>query len=87
MARGITHFRTPLQTGIDLVDHLRGRISGMGVPHFAIDLPGGGGKVTLTPDRVVAREGNRVTFRNANGDTFDFVDAARVLDDDPNGGV
>ena len=76
MAQGITHFRTPLQTGIDIVDALRGRISGMGVPHFAVDLPGGGGKITLTPDRIVARDGHRITFRNANGDLFVFVDAA-----------
>src|SRR5690625_7713232 len=32
-------------------DHLRGRLSGPGIPHFAVDLPGGGGKITLTPDR------------------------------------
>lgn len=76
MAQGITHFRTSLQTGIDIVDALRGRISGMGVPHFAVDLPGGGGKITLTPDRIVARDGHRITFRNANGDPFVFVDAA-----------
>ena len=82
MAAGITHFRTPLQTGIDIVDHLRGRISGMGVPHFAVDLPGGGGKITLTPDRIVARDGHRITFRNANGDRFEFVDAAHEVDDE-----
>lgn len=74
MAEGITHFRTPIQTGIDIVDYLRGRISGMGVPHFAIDLPGGGGKITLTPDYEVERSGNRITFRNARGDRFTFED-------------
>lgn len=74
MAEGITHLRTPLRRGIEIVDWLRGRISGMGVPHFAIDLPDGGGKITLTPDYEVARNGSTITFRNGHGKTFEFVD-------------
>ncbi len=78
MARGITHFRTPLRTGLAIMDHLRGRIGGMGVPDFVVDLPGGGGKVELVPDyRVSQREGRHgeiVSFRNWAGDIFDFVD-------------
>ncbi len=74
MAQGITHLRTPLRRGIEIVDWLRGRISGMGVPHFAIDLPDGGGKITLTPDYEVARDGDTITFRNGHGNTFTFVD-------------
>jgi lysine 2,3-aminomutase len=74
MAQGITHFRTPLATGLAIVDALRGRISGMGVPHFAVDLPAGGGKITLTPDYVVERNGSVVTFRNARGVPYRFHD-------------
>lgn len=75
MAQGITHFRTPLRTGIDIVDHLRGRLSGPGIPHFAIDLPGGGGKITLTPNYLKARKGHVYWFRNGEGKTYRFVDA------------
>jgi lysine 2,3-aminomutase len=74
MAAGITHFRTPLSTGLGIIEQLRGRISGMGVPHFAVDLPGGGGKITLTPDYEVGREGNVITFRNGSGRRFEFHD-------------
>lgn len=78
MAQGITHFRTPLQKGLEIMAHLRGRIGGMGVPHFVVDLPGGGGKVELVPDAVVARRdgpyGEVLTFKNWAGQTFDFVD-------------
>lgn len=74
MAAGITHFRTPLKTGLEIVDYLRGRISGMGVPHFAVDLPGGGGKITLVPEHVVQRDGAVVTFRNARGHHYAFHD-------------
>lgn len=74
MAVGITHFRTPLQRGIDIIDHLRGRLSGPGIPHFAIDLPGGGGKITLTPDYLIAKEEQTYIFRNGLGETYRFVD-------------
>ncbi|MCB9506476.1 MAG: KamA family radical SAM protein [Myxococcales bacterium] len=76
MAEGIGHFRTPLATGRALVDSLRGRIGGMGVPQFVVDLPGGGGKIALTPDYEVRREGNTHWFRNGTGDVFRFVDVA-----------
>lgn len=74
MAQGITHFRTPLSRGLEIIDYLRGRISGMGVPHFAIDLPGGLGKITLTPDYELSRDGNKITFRNGAGKTVVFHD-------------
>lgn len=78
MAEGITHFRTPLQTGLEIMDHLRGRIGGMGVPDFVVDLPGGGGKVELVPQYIVSHEqcegGRQVLFRNWAGDTFEFFD-------------
>ena len=56
------------------MDYLRGRISGMGVPHFAIDLPDGGGKITLTPEYTVERDGAIITFRNGNGHLYRFHD-------------
>ena len=83
MAEGIGHFRTPLQRGIEIVDFLRGRISGMGVPHFILDLPGGGGKISLTPDYVCRQEGHTYEFRNGSGDRFEFVDAAATKNGSP----
>ncbi|EMM73803.1 KamA family radical SAM protein [Leptospira weilii] len=47
---GSRGFRTPLAKGIEIVSYMRGKIGGMGIPQFVNDLPGGGGKVTLTPD-------------------------------------
>lgn len=76
MAEGIGHFRTRLEEGVRIVDFLRGRISGMGVPHFVVDLPGGGGKISLTPDYVLSRDGDSIEFRNGHGETFVFVDVA-----------
>jgi lysine 2,3-aminomutase len=80
MAEGITHFRTPLERGLEIMAHLRGRIGGMGVPDFVVDLPGGGGKIELVPDTIVSDvqgpHGRTVTFRNYAGETFEFVDIA-----------
>jgi lysine 2,3-aminomutase len=47
LVRGTAHFRTPLQQGMKLATGLRGRVSGMAIPHFVVDLPGGQGKVPL----------------------------------------
>ncbi len=76
MAEGITHFRTPLARGVEIIDRLRGWASGMAVPHFVIDLPGGGGKVSLLPQYRVATDGPWVTFRNFEGRLFQFHDVA-----------
>ena len=80
MAEGITHLRTPLSVGLQIMDHLRGRLGGMGVPHFVVDLPGGGGKVELVPDYIVDRHegphGPVIVFRNWRGERFEFVDVA-----------
>jgi lysine 2,3-aminomutase len=50
VAAGTAHLRTPLAAGVDILARLRGSTSGLAVPHLAVDLPGGGGKVTLQPD-------------------------------------
>ncbi len=74
MVAGISHFRAPLAAGLAIVDHLRGRISGMGIPHYVVDLPGGGGKVALAPDPVAAVDGRVVTFRSSAGTLHDYFD-------------
>ena len=49
LAEGTAHLRTPLATGLEILEKLRGHTSGLAVPHLAVDLPGGAGKVTLQP--------------------------------------
>jgi lysine 2,3-aminomutase len=61
VAQGLEHLRTPVQTGIDILAQLRGFTSGLAVPHLAVDLPGGGGKVTLQPNYVVSHDKKEVT--------------------------
>ena len=74
MAEGIEHFRTPLQTGIGIIEGLRGHMSGLAVPQLCVDVPGGLGKVTVQPSWIVNREGNQIRFRTYRGETAEYFD-------------
>ena len=70
--KGAVHFRTTVDKGLEIMRYLRGRISGMGIPTYAVDLPGGKGKVPLLPDYVVSRVGNVFTFESFEGDRVEY---------------
>jgi lysine 2,3-aminomutase len=75
MAEGIGHFRTSVQRGIDIIGRLRGFMSGLAIPHFVVDLPGGGGKVSLDPDYVDSRSDGKWYFKNYQKRLFTLADA------------
>jgi lysine 2,3-aminomutase len=74
LAQGISHFRTPVEAGMKIIEALRGHTSGLAVPHFVIDAPGGGGKIPIAPEYVVARDGKRWVLRNYAGETYEYVE-------------
>jgi len=57
LAEGTAHLRTPLSCGVEILERLRGHTSGLAVPHLAVDLPGGAGKVTLQPSYLLGAGG------------------------------
>lgn len=71
---GSAHFRTPIESGLEIIRNLRGFTSGYAIPHFVIDAPGGGGKIPLLPDYVVGREGSELIITNYEGKTYRFPD-------------
>jgi lysine 2,3-aminomutase len=71
---GSSHFRTPVETGLEIIRGLRGHTTGYAVPHFVIDAPGGGGKVALVPDAVVGRDGDDVLLSNFEGGVYRYPD-------------
>ncbi len=75
MAQGISHFRTPIQTGIDIIEKLRGWTSGMANPTFVVDAPGGGGKIPLLPTYVKSHEGKKWVFRNFRNQEFTYIES------------
>ena len=74
--QGTEHLRTPVETGIRIIEGLRGHTSGLGVPTFVIDLPGGGGKVPVQPDYVLKRNERELVLRNYKNQTFRFRNPA-----------
>ena len=71
MTRGTNHFRTPVEKGLTIMRSLIGHVSGMAVPTFAVDAPGGGGKIPLTPD-FVRQTGRKLVFENYCGITCSY---------------
>jgi lysine 2,3-aminomutase len=69
---GGEHFRTSVQTGLEIMKALRGWTSGLANPHFVIDAPGGGGKVPLLPEYVESISDDAVVFRNFKGERYTY---------------
>jgi lysine 2,3-aminomutase len=67
LTRGTDHFRTPIETGLEIMRGLIGHVSGMAVPTFALDAPGGGGKIPLTPEYILSLDNNSLYFNNYQG--------------------
>ncbi len=74
LAQGISHFRTPVETGLEIIEHLRGHTSGLAVPTYVIDGPGGGGKIPMQPNYVKSHEGKKWVLRNFRNDTFEYYE-------------
>lgn len=72
MTMGTDHFRTTVETGLNIIKGLMGHTSGMGVPYYVIDTPGGGGKVRLLPDTVVRYSEKEVVVTNFEGKTYRY---------------
>jgi lysine 2,3-aminomutase len=73
LVKGTAHFRTSIRTGLEIMRGLRGHVSGLAVPHYVIDLPGGKGKVALLPDDVKI-EGSRLHIRTYTGEMVIYQD-------------
>ena len=74
---GAEHFRTSIGEGIEIIEFLRGHTSGLAVPQFVMDAPGGGGKVPLAPNYVLGHYGDSMVYRNFEGVIGRFDDVQR----------
>ena len=64
---GLAHFRTPISRGIEIMEMLRGHTTGFAVPTFVVDAPGGGGKIPVMPNYVLAATPEKIVLRNYEG--------------------
>jgi lysine 2,3-aminomutase len=73
LTKGTNHFRTTVETGLEIIRALQGHTSGMAVPHFVIDAPGGGGKIPMLPgDYLVHMDEEGVVLNNYEHKTFRY---------------
>jgi lysine 2,3-aminomutase len=76
VVRGTGHLRTPLDTGIGILAALQGRLSGIALPKFVVDTPGGRGKVPVGPETIVRRDGPLTVLRTFRGEEIEHLDPA-----------
>lgn len=69
---GSNHFKTEVQTGLNIIKSLRGFTSGYAIPQYVIDAPGGGGKIPLLPDSVVFEDKNYIYLKNYEQEIFKY---------------
>lgn len=74
LSQGISHFRTSIKTGLDIMDKLRGHTSGLAVPTYVVDAPGGGGKIPLLPEYVMSHTGKELKIRNFQNKVFTYIE-------------
>jgi lysine 2,3-aminomutase len=67
LSEGLSHFRTPVGKGIEILESLIGHTSGLCVPTYVIDAPGGGGKIPVMPHYLISWSTNKVVLRNYEG--------------------
>jgi lysine 2,3-aminomutase len=67
LSKGLSHFRTPVGKGIEIIESLIGHTSGFAIPTYVIDAPGGGGKIPVMPNYLISWNTNKVILRNYEG--------------------
>ncbi|HAQ62305.1 TPA: lysine 2,3-aminomutase, partial [Candidatus Delongbacteria bacterium] len=67
LSLGLSHFRTPVSIGIQIIEGLRGHTSGFCVPTYVVDAPGGGGKIPVMPDYMISQGYKKIVLRNFEG--------------------
>lgn len=67
LSEGLTHFRTPIGKGIEIMESLVGHTSGFARPTYVVDAPDGGGKIPVMPNYIISWSTNKVVLRNYEG--------------------
>ncbi len=80
LSMGIEHFRTPISKGIEIIEGLRGHVSGFAVPTFVVDAPGGGGKIPVMPTYVISQAPGKIVLRNYEGVITTYSEPAHYVD-------
>jgi lysine 2,3-aminomutase len=82
LSNGISHFRTPISKGIEIMESLRGHTSGLCQPTYVVDAPGGGGKIPVMPNYIISSAPNKVILRNYEGVITTYTEPGYEKQDD-----
>jgi len=77
--QGTEHLRTPVETGIKIIEGMRGHTSGLAVPTFVVDLPQGGGKIPLQPNYVLVQTQEELVLTNYQSRLFHYRNPGGAL--------
>lgn len=80
LVQGIEHLRTPISRGIEIMEALRGRLGGLAIPQYVVDLPQGGGKVPLLPNYILSYSPHTTIMRNFEGRIVAYPEPAHHSD-------
>jgi lysine 2,3-aminomutase len=72
LVRGTEHFRTTIKKGLEIIRSLRGFTSGLAIPHYVVDTPGGGGKIALIPNPVIQETDDEIILANFEGNHYTY---------------
>ncbi len=72
VAFGTKMFRVPLEKSLAIMKELQGNVSGLNIPRFIVDIPGGFGKVSLVPDPIVARNEKFISLQGFDGEVAEY---------------
>lgn len=76
LSQGIGHFRTSVGKGIEIMENLRGHTTGLAVPTFVVDAPGGGGKIPVMPQYAISQSDKKIILRNFEGNIYSYTEPA-----------
>ena len=83
LVEGAGHFRTPVAKGIEIMEGLRGHISGFAVPTYVVDAPGGGGKIPVMPNYQISASDHKIILRNYEGYITTYEEPQNYTAHDP----
>ena len=67
LSLGLSHLRTDVSKGMEIIEGLQGHTTGFAVPTLVIDAPGGGGKIPIMPNHIISQGYHRYVLRNFEG--------------------
>jgi len=77
--KGTAHFITTVQEGLEIMENLRGYTSGLAVPAYIVNAPGGAGKTPLLPQYLLSVEKDNVLIRTWEGKVFRFANGGSAV--------